>query len=187
MPIIIEALYLVAPVARLKRRLIGGAATFEHLAPNTTFVSDGEVAGCGFMSLADANSFALKLGELGLRLSQPDADSDLVLVDMRRGVIGPSTWPLFEKVPAPGYPGFTLATLRLRDGESTDLKGFEGWDIESSINFQEQRGDLAHPDDLEFIGTTDGVDTYRHKLTGNTYYSGRSRSKKLRDQRGPTA
>lgn len=173
MPLIIEAIYLVAPVSVLESKLVGGAEGFRQLSPNATHATDGELAGCGFMTPDDAYRFAGFLGKLGLRFDPDDPDSDLTLVDMRQGVIGSSTRVISERLPYPGQPKLAVTVARLAGGRSRDLRGFEGWKPEQSLNGTLDAGDIPPLDELEFLGRIKGVDTYRHKVTGKLYYSGR--------------
>lgn len=174
MPIIIEAIYLVVPVSVLEEKLIGGPEAFRGLVPNATHATDGELAGCGFMSPHDAYRFADYLGKLGLRLDMEDPDSDLTLVDMRQGVVGKSRHVVSQRLPYPGDPRLRVTVARLVGGRSEELKGFEGWDPAESMNGSLDSGEMPGLDELEFLGRIDGVDTYRHKVTGKIYHSGRS-------------
>lgn len=174
MPIIIEAIHLVVPVGVLEEKLLGGAKAFRGLVPNATHATDGEVAGCGFMAPQDAYRFADYLGRLGLRFDTDDAESDLVLVDMRQGVIGKSRRVTSDRLPYPGKPGLRVTVARLAGGQSQALVGFEGWAPTESMNRQLDTGEMPSMDELEFLGRIDGKDTYRHKVTGKIYYSGRS-------------
>lgn len=174
MPIIIEALYLVAPVGVLEQKLIGGAEAFRGLVPNATYATDGEVAGCGFMAPQDACHFAEYLGRLGLRLDTDDAESDLVLVDMRQGVVGKSRRVISQRLPYPGVATLRVTVARLAGGRSEALVGLEGWDPAESMNRHLDTGEMPSVDELEFLGRIEGKDTYRHKVTGKIYYAGRS-------------
>lgn len=176
MSLVIEAYYLVLPVSAVKRRLVGGVETLRRLSPNQTFACDGEIAGCGFMSFQDVNRFAFELGGYGFTFNLGKPDHELVIVDMNQGLFMPSDWCLFERVPYPGHPGLTLATARLKGGVATEPVGYEGWDPEDSLNLQRQRGELPTIDELEFVERRDGVDVYRHKVTGKLFYSGRTQS-----------
>jgi hypothetical protein len=174
MPLIIEAIYLVAPVDVLASRLLGGAETFRNLVPNTTHATDGELAGCGFMSPSDAYRFASFLAKHGLRFDPEDPDSDLTLVDMRQGVIGRSSRVISERVPYPGHPTVRVRVARLAGGQVKDLVGFDGWNPEESMNRTLDNNGMPSLEELEFLGRIDGKDTYRNKVTGKLYYAGRS-------------
>lgn len=174
MPIIIEALYLVAPVGVLEQKLIGGAEAFRGLVPNATHATDGEVAGCGFMAPDDAHRFAQHLGRLGLRLDPQDPESDLVLVDMRQGLLGRSSRVISERLPYPGETTLRVTVARLAGGRSDALVGLEGWEPAESMNRHLDTGEMPSVDELEFLGRIEGKDTYRHKVTGKFYYAGRS-------------
>lgn len=174
MPIIIEAIYLVAPVSVLEEKLIGGAKAFRGLVPNATYATDGELAGCGFMAPRDAYRFADHLCQFGLWLDKEDPESDLTLVDMRQGIVGKSRRVISERLPYPGERGLRVTVARLAGGQSRELRGFEGWEPSESMNRYLDTGEMPAMDELEFLGRIEGKDTYRHKVTGKIYYSGRS-------------
>jgi len=174
MPVVIEAIYVAVPMSRLVARLPEAALTFWELVPNMTYTCDSEVVACGFMAQSDAAGFVAELVRLGLTDGQDGPDGDVVTADMITGLHAPSNWAVFEKIPAPGHPGFTHSTLRLKGGEVTALAFMEFWTPEDSINFHYQRGEAPRPEDLELIGREGEQDVYRHKVTGKIFYAGRT-------------
>jgi hypothetical protein len=174
MPIIIEAIYVAVPVARVKARLPEGAASFRGYVPNRTYISDGEIEGCGFMVRDDALRFITKLVDHGFSCSLDSQDGEVVVADMISGLYAPSNWAVFEKIPAADHPGFTHSTLRLADGKVTALAFMESWTPASSISFDYQRGVAPRPEDVEFIGHEDSHDLFRHKVTGKIFRAGRT-------------
>lgn len=176
MSLVIEALYIVVRVSTVNQRLAGGIDAFRGLCPNRTFVTDGELAGCGFMNFDDAERFANKLVRAGFDSQAEHPDAEIVLVDMKDGPSSPSDWCHFEQIPYPGRPGLTLATVRLKDGAVVEPKAYEGWDRESNLNLSYQTSPTPSLEELEFVETRNGVDTYRHKVTGKLYYASRAGS-----------
>lgn len=191
MSLVIEAIYLVVRVSTINQRLEGGLDAFRALCPNRTFVTDGELAGCGFMSIEALNHFAVRLVENGFSRDIDDLDADMMLVDMKDGLYGASSWCVFERIPYPGRPGLTLATARLAGGSVEGFKAYEGWNPESNMNLDYQLSPPPSLEELEYLGEKNGVDAYRHKVTGKLYYAGRAgpppRNRRVRIIKRPDA
>lgn len=173
MSLVIEAMYLLVRVSTINQRLEGGLDAFRALCPNRTFVTDGELAGCGFMSTEALDHFAVRLVENGFSRDIDGPDAEMVLADMKDGLRDASSWCVFERIPYPGRPGLTLATARLAGGSAEGPKAYEGWNPESNMNLDYQLSPPPALGELEYLGEKNGVDTYRHKVTGKLYYAGR--------------
>ncbi len=174
MPINIEAIYVAVPTARVKARMPDGAPSFRSFVPNRTYISDGEIEGCGFMVRDDAIRFISKLVDHGFTCHLDHPDGELVVADMITGLYAPSNWAIFEKITAAGHPGFTHSILRLKDGKVTELAFMDAWSPKSSINFDYQRGVAPRFEDLELIGNENNHDLFRHKVTGKIFRVGRT-------------
>ena len=146
MSLVIEAIYLLVRVSTINERLAGGLEAFKTLCPNKTYATDGELAGCGFMSIEDLNHFAVRLVENGFSREIDEPYSDMVLADMKDGLRAPTSWCVFERIPYPGRPGLTLATARLVGGSVEGFKAYDGWNPERNMNLDYQ---LSPPPSLE--------------------------------------
>ncbi|MFZ9202297.1 MAG: hypothetical protein ACO23N_07720 [Opitutales bacterium] len=174
MPINIEAIYVAVPTARVKARLPEGAPSFRSYVPNKTYISDGEIEGCGFMVRDDALRFVTRLVDQGFTTCLDHPDGEIVVADMINGLYAPSNWAVFEKVPAADHPGFTYSNIRLKDGKVSAIAFMDAWTPESSINFDYQRGVVPRFKDLELIGHENSHDLFRHKVTGKIFRVGRT-------------
>lgn len=172
MPIIIEAVYLIVPVAVINQRLKGGLDHFKKLVPNRTYVCDDELAGCGFMSSDDAWEFAETLMTHGFYIKYNDPNSEIALVDMVRGKLHPSGFYDFIRMFHPKGALTTLAVAKLKGGVAEQVLAYTGWDPEKNMNLDWQNNKLPKMEDLEFVSEKNSVVTYRHKVTGELFYSG---------------
>jgi hypothetical protein len=175
MPIIVEAFYLVTPVSVINQRLTGGLEQFKKLVPNRTYVCDGELAGCGFMNSNDAWRFADTLMSHGFITSPDDPMVEIALVDMINGKLFPCGFCDFLRMFHRKDSPLTLAVVKLKGGVEEKVVAYAGWNPENNMNLDWQTNKSPKMEDLEYVSEKNGVITYRHKVTGQLFYSGHTK------------
>jgi hypothetical protein len=131
MAVLIEAVSVVVRVAALDRQFAGGWDAFKALIPSGTSCVDGQLIRLGFMTPADAESFAIALGQNGLTYLRDGQAVDLVIVDQQNGPTTPCNWIEFGTVT---IRGSTVAACRMTGDETQLLFTPDGWQFEGSVS-----------------------------------------------------
>ena len=164
MGVIAEAISVVIRVATIEARLPGGLAEYERLCPNNTFCHDESICRVGFMRPSDAREYVNHLISLGFEGPQKQRSTELAVVDQASGFLMPCDWLQLDR-----REGVTIAWLK-----GTELAHFvapPGWTPGpmTKVSLAEIEKEYEHVD------TKDGVETYRHRKTGELKYVGRPR------------
>lgn len=161
MPVQIQCTAVVIRNDALDRCLDGGSSEFPSIARNSICYSDDLLSQASFMSQIDAEQFAKSLELRGLGRGN---DPDFVIVQEKdRSVRPPCDWlHLFE------YESRLIATVVGSDNTTVIAPAMDH-DPDSMQHFT---GEEARKY-LEFVERKNRVDTYRHRETGELYYSAR--------------
>jgi hypothetical protein len=169
MPVVADCTSVLIRNATIEERYPGGVREFENNSPNRTFCTDGLVSRVAFMDPKDAEAFIDLLTGMGF-VAPSELDSlEIAVFEKDVGFYFPCSWlhvamaELGEGVEAP------MAWLR-----GTDASTFiapPGW--QPGMTFNMSREDVER--DYELVGEEDGVETRRHRTTGELIYQGRPR------------
>ena len=161
MSIPVNAYSIIARASSIGARFPGGMTAFETFCPNRTFCTDGQLARVTFMTSRDANAFIAALRTRGLR-SATDGEADMVMVSENSMSPVPDWLDLGQ---VDGRPAAWLAGQTPGPLAETGLpRGSEPLTHMSVEEFQRA---------FEYVGTSNHVDTYRNRETGQLVYVGR--------------
>jgi hypothetical protein len=166
MGVVAEAVSIVIRVATVEARLPGGLDEFARQRPNGSYCTDGQVCRVGFMSSADARSYLEHLRSLGFQTPGHGRPSEVALIDQDAGFLHPCDWLQLARVDE-------VPIAWLRGTELTHFAAPPGWKPGpmKRISLQELKADY------DMIEIRDGLETYRHRKTGELQYVGRPKLK----------
>jgi hypothetical protein len=162
MSVLVDGFSVVVRNATLAAYHPGGLAGFRDDSPNATFCADEHVSRIGFTMPADAQEFVARLTRKW-PAGRYAADAP-ALVDGHQLTQQPGDWLGLGR-----WGNVPLAWLAgTRRG---DLHAPAGWNAERLLLHMSQDEIRAQ---LDFVHTKDGVETYRHRITGQLFYVGRT-------------
>lgn len=161
MAVPVEAFTVVLRDDAIGRHLAEGSSQLAAMVPNDTLVSDGEITRVSFMAQTDADAFFALLETHGFRNGV-----DLALVDAGQVESHDHEWLVL----AP----FDEATIVALRGTKLDkLFAREGWSPTTPSTLEWLDADEMAQFDL--VEESDGVSTWRHRVTNELRYSARPR------------
>ncbi len=168
--VVIESFCVVLRCDAVEARWPGGVDGLRRDAPNATFCSDGGVCRIAFMAGDDARAWMARLRDRGFRLPAPDDAPEVTIYDERAGTWFPCTWIEGGRLP--------LATGgQVHEVSAVWLKGAEPGAIAVPEAFEPGRVAWVSAEELyrdyELVATTGGVETWRHRQTGEERFVGR--------------
>ena len=177
MAILIEGTTVVVTTSSLDARFPGGAAAFEQQAPNTTYHSDGVLAGVSFMIPADARLFAKMLTTRGYVDPWTTHTEEIAVVDQSEGLLTKCDWlkiDLSTVVGPDGTPcGVTIAWKG--DTEPGNFTAPAGWYPDRM--FRISQADLEQNYEMvklvQASARGGALATYRHRQTGRLAFISR--------------
>jgi hypothetical protein len=152
---------VVIRISTLETYYSGGLKAYAEACPNESFCSDGEICRVGFMSWADVEGFVKSVEATGL---SPELGAVAVIRE-DKGLIHSCDWLEFERID--GTPA-----ARLFGSTSDFLATPPNW---LPGNKNELTTEAEIQEDWDRIDVKDGVETYRHRRTGEIRHIGRIR------------
>jgi hypothetical protein len=165
MPVLVDCATVVVRNATVEARFPDGVAGFERRCPNSTFCTDGLLCRVSFMHLVDAAAFIDYLGSLGFV-----PPSEIALIQMPLGPLLPCAWLHVAEADLEGGAHSVMAWLVGTD--SSRFVAPPGWEP-GAHSFDLTQEDLKR--DYELVSIENGVETRRHRTTGQLIYQGRPR------------
>jgi hypothetical protein len=153
----------------VESRLAGGMAEFEQNCPNSTFCTDGVICRVGFMDVQDAIAYAASLENLGFLASDESGSPEIAVFQETTGFVFPCSWLQIAQAELDGGHHAMAAWLL-----GTNVPQFvapPGWRPGSSFTLTREEIER----DYEYVGIKDGVESRRHRVTGEMVYQGRPR------------
>ena len=172
MAVLVDGSSVVVRNATLEQHYPGGQAAYREDCPNATFCADEHVSRVGFMRPDDAEAFEASLAGQWLAPFRLSPGEQVALVDGHSLTLRTCTWLEL------GRWG-TAPIAWLKGTRRGDLHTPAGWDASRVLQYVSKE---QASDQLEFVGMQEGVEVYRHTLTGETLYVGRT-SAVSKDQR----
>ena len=174
MAILVEAISVVVQAEAILYKFQGGWDAFKEIVPNKTLRADGEIAGVGFMTPVDVESFIKRLKKSGLIFLQDDMSLDITVVDQMRGPTMKCEWLEFGHADWDGK-GHRIAACRIVDTDVRQIVTPPDWVYEKSLSASFGFQPTEHEQEgLKFLRHEDGVDIYINALTGKEVYVGRT-------------
>jgi hypothetical protein len=165
--VLIEFANVVVRNITVEQRYPGGMSAYEKDCPNGTFCTDGHISRVGFMSELDAGDFVRHLDDLGLAPLAPEGVPQVVMISEGVGLLWPCDWLNLEVVSVAGDDETWAAWLR--GIPQTPIVAPPAWEPGTEcIRFTSEERES-----LEYLGTEDLVEAFRHKVTGKILYSKR--------------
>jgi tetratricopeptide (TPR) repeat protein len=149
----------------IEARFPGGVSAYGLSRPNETYCADGEIIRVGFLAEGDARFFIARLLEAGIMPPGSEVSSEISLIVEGVGFRHPCDWlqlGLFDGRPAAWLAGSDRGKLAI-----------SAWEIEPSATRLQCHTAEELRESYEALGIKDGLDTYRHKKTGELIYVGR--------------
>ena len=171
MGVLIEGENVVIRNATVEQRHPGGMQEYERRCPNGTFCTDGQICRVGFMATADAISYIDGLESLGFTRPTSEGSPEVALITQGSGFVMPCDWLELNQVDLGGEAPTAVAWVR--GTELSQLVAPPGWKPGSIQPISLQR----LKDEYDVIEVRDGVETYRHRETGEMRYLGRPKLK----------
>lgn len=177
MAILLEGTTVVVAVGAINARFPGGHPAFERASPNSTYRSDGTIAGISFMVLADAWTFVRALTRHGLIDPSTAPSSDVAVIDQAAGFLAPCDWLTIDlttfELPDRGVVSAAIAWA----GETrpASFSAPPGWTPRVMQPVSEAELETAYElVKVERRPQSGGaVATYRHRQTGERLYIAR--------------
>ena len=164
MAVLIEAVNILVRNATIERRLPDGLLGWARLCPNSMYCTDGELFRIGFLCDSDAFAFVEELIGLGFAAPTSEGSAEIALLAEGSGFAYPCDWLQLARVQIDG--GTRVMAALIRGSEVKGLAVPRNWKPGSLTRMSPQERDQ-----LEFLGTRDGSDVFRHKETGQLLYS----------------
>jgi tetratricopeptide (TPR) repeat protein len=164
MSVLVDGHSVVVRNATLEQHYPGGLACYREDCPNATFCADELLSRVGFMMPDDAAVFAASLAGQWLAPARLSAGEEVAVVDGFHLTQRPCTWlqlGRWGQVPI----GWLKGTRR------GDLHAPAAWNAGRTLRHMSP---AEAREQLEYVGLQDGVEVYRHKVTGETLYVGRT-------------
>ncbi|MFF4575680.1 hypothetical protein [Streptomyces sp. NPDC001410] len=155
MSVVIEALTVVVPQARVGAGYPGGLAGYQAHCPNATWRCDGLLTAISFMVPEDVEAFVLqteRMSRLSFR-SEQGTSVDIAVVDQHDGPTLPCPWLSFEVRPE----GYAVASLI--GASPTALATPQGWTLEQARTLTFRTPEQMD-EELEWVREEGGVDVY---------------------------
>jgi tetratricopeptide repeat protein len=168
MGVLIEGFNVLIRNATVEERLPGGMREYQESCPNGTFCTDGEICRVGFMTSRDAHEYLVELKQQGFVMPDRGGSPDVAIIDEVEGLRFPCDWLELRRVSL-GKHGSAQVAWTLGT-PLTKLVAPPGWKPGQTV--MRRLEDVRER--CEFLGTTDGVDVYRDRETGETFYVGRT-------------
>ena len=166
MPVVVEGASILIRNATLESAYPDGVAGYERDCPNSTFCTDGQISRIGFMDPKDANAYLTRLTEQGL---EPD---DIAVFQQDVGFATPCSWLHVAVADLPDGNEALMAWLRGTDSHT--FVAPPGWSPGTIRTLT--RDELER--DYELVSVKKGVETRRHRVTGELIYQGRTKAPK---------
>lgn len=173
MAIVVESFNVVVRVDAIEEHCRGGLAGFTARVPTNTFCSDGRVCRVAFMSADDAQVWASGLSDQGLVPPEAGKTAHATIYDDRNGDWYGATWLTGGFRPWVRGEGnaVQVPAVWLADREPGSLVTPPGF-APGRVSWTSTEVFFATH---ERVSTEEGVETWRHKETGELRYVGRPR------------
>lgn len=142
--------------ATITSRFPGGVTAYERACPNESWCTDGRINRVGFMAFADVEAFVRFLEGSGVPFAE------IAVTRQERGLIVPCDW-----LDTGVFEGRPIAWLA---GTEPETAYIPECDMESSLAAVLTQGELKAK--YENLGVVDGVETIRHRTTGEKMFIG---------------
>lgn len=155
--------------ATVDQRFPGGLQEYARCCPNSTFCTDGLICRVGFMVPADAAGYIDHLVSCGFARPTPDSSPEIALINHVTGFVLPCDWLELSRIDLGGSAPTAVARLK-----GTVLSQFVApphWKPGMMVRIATK--DLG---ECDFLGSKDGVEVFRDKLTGEHVYVGRTQT-----------
>ncbi len=170
MALVLESFCVVVRWDAVVDRWRGGTEAFQNASPNGTFCQDGLLARVAFMHADDARAYLAGLKRGGLRIEGGAETLHAVVCDDKQGAWSPCTWLSMGEVSMQweGEPVKVTAVWQTDQpvGELVTPDGYSPMSVGWISNEEFYR-------DYEQVSMDGGVQTWRHKTTGELRYIGR--------------
>lgn len=167
MPVVVECTTLLIRNATVEARYPDGLAGFERQCPNSTFCTDGLICRVSFMHSDDALSYLDLLVGQGFLPSTPAASPEIALIRVGYGFLFPCSW--LQVALAEVGSGQTAVIAWLLGTSASQAVAPPGWSLGQTFDLT--MSELER--DYEFVKVENGVETRRHRVTGQLIYQGR--------------
>src|SRR5262245_41251466 len=140
---------------------------YEQSCPNGTFCTDGEVCRVAFMTSSDAAHYIQKLESFGFVRPGVEGSPEVAVINERRGFEWPCDW-------------LEVSRVDFGDGQSAETAWAKGTKLSTMVALSWWRPGTIRQipmDELEafeFLGSKDGVQVFRDKVTGEEVFVGRT-------------
>ena len=161
MAVLAEFYSVLIRVSTFERAFPGGLSAYQAAYPNRTFCCDGELSRVGFMSWADVEAFGEILAANGF---QPEVGA-IAVTREDKGPIEPCHWLELDRID--GTP-----VARLTGSESRRVATPDGWSAGGTTELTAEAQLQREWDRIDV--SAEGVETYRHRETGEIRYVGRT-------------
>ena len=173
MPVPVEDTTVLTRHATVEARYPGGVAGFGRECP-PTFCTDGLVCRVSFMHPDDAKAFVGLLSGFGFLPPTPEGSPEVAVIDGTYGFQFPCSW--LEAAEVELEDGHRVISAWLLGTDPSRLVGPHGWRPSASFILTNEQLER----DYEFVTRKNGVETRRHKVTGQLIYQGRPRIRRKR-------
>ena len=180
MAVLVECISVLVTHSALEQRFPGGATAYQQSAPNSTYRSDGKIAGISFMVIEDARAYTTALTKYGFSDPWSGASQEVAVVDPSEGFLTQCDWLTLDLRTIPDEEGRSFpVTLACQPGEEpvTSFSAPAGWRPRSGPEKVTQQ-DLEQ--NYQVVGVEEraerrggAVVAYRHRQTGRMLYVGR--------------
>jgi hypothetical protein len=168
MPVLVDCTTVLIRNATVEARYSGGVAAFERKAPNSTFCTDGLICRLSFMHPADQMAYVDHLSRLGFQPPTQAGSPEIAVIHATHGFQFPCSWLQAAEAELDGGQRVVVAWLLGTDAST--IVAPPGWEPHSGCF---ELSDKQLEEDYEFVELKDGVETRRHRVTGELIYQGR--------------
>ena len=164
MAVLVDGFSVVVRNGTLEQHYPGGLAGYRSDCPNASFCADEHLSRIGFMTPEDASAFAANLAGQWREPSRLSNADEVAVVDGHHVTQRPCIWlelGWWGEVPI-GW---------LKGARRGDVHAPAGWSAE--LLLRHISNDDAR-EQLELVGTENNIDVYRHRVTGERFYVGRT-------------
>src|SRR5262245_6616182 len=160
----------------LERLFPGGVAAYRAQAPNSTYMSDGNICGISFMVLDDATAWTKRLVACGLSDPLDASSPDVAIVDATARCLTQNDWLNVGLRPVADAAGRTIEIPLAWDVDETliEFSPPPGWQPATlhTVDLREFQQDYELVN-VNQVSGSGAVVAYRHRRTGLIVYVGR--------------